>query len=229
MFAKKRNIHILRNYRKGICLIAMTAHILNKNMNKVLVVGPIYDKMEKLHNAINMIPYYDHIIFNGGLCYPNNNPLEVIDRLSQMDKLIKTKKVIYNVNAYDLICAKEFYNKKDYSEIVNWVWSKPNVVILNFSTLQTTTIVTGGGIFPSMNQSNLMNNLETSFISKINGISWHQLYGGMCGYIISNNPLTFKEPQFHRFSAQIGNDYGPETQVYAQELDGLGLKKTILL
>ena len=75
-------------------MIAMTAHILSKNMNKVLVVGPVYDKIEKLHNAINMIPHYDYVIFNGGLCYPNSNLLEVKDRLSRMDKLIKTKKVI---------------------------------------------------------------------------------------------------------------------------------------
>ena len=218
-----------KKLEKGYMLIAMTAHILNKNMNKVLVVGPIYDKIDKLNNVVNMIPYYDHVIFNGGLSYPNKNPLEVASRLSQMDKLIRTKKVIYNVDSYDLKCAKEFYAKQDHLEIVNWIWSKSNVVMLNFSKLQTTTIITGGGVSPTMNQNILMDNLETSFISKIDGINWHKLYGGMYGYIISNNPLTFKEPQFHRFSAQIGNDYGSETQVYAQELDGLGLKNTILL
>lgn len=207
----------------------MTAHILSKNMNKVLVIGPIYDKMDKLSNVSNMVPYYDQVIFNGGLCYPYTNPLEVKGRLSQMDKLTKTKRVIYNIDAHDLRCAKEFYTKKEHLDIVDWIWSKSNVIIINFIKLQTTTIVTGGGISPIMNQYTLMDNLETSFISKIHGHSWHQLYGGMHGYIISNNPLTFKAPQFHRFSAQIGNAYGPETEVYAQELDGLGLKKTILL
>lgn len=207
----------------------MVAHIINKNMNKVLVVGPIYDKLDKLNNVTNMIPHYDQVIFNGGLCYPNNNPSEVKSRLSIMDKLIRTKKVIYNIDSHDLKCANDFHNNKECSEIVDWIWSKPNVIILHFTKLQTTTVVTSGGVSPSMNPYNLEDNLETSFISKINGISWHQLYGGMSGYIISNNPLTFQEPKFHKFSAQIGNAYGPETQVYAQELDGLGLKKTILL
>jgi hypothetical protein len=207
----------------------MTAYILKKNMNKILVVGPIYDKLEKLNNVSNMISDYDQIIFNGGLCYPNTDPSEIKSRLLQMDKLIRTKKVIYNVDAHDLKCAKDFATEKEYSEIVDWVWSKPNVIIVYFTKQQTTTIITGGGLSSSMNQFNLTDNLETSFISKIDGVSWHQVYGGMSGYIISNNPLTFQKPQFHRFSAQIGNDYGPETQVYAQELDGLGLKKTILL
>lgn len=207
----------------------MTARILSKNMNKVLVIGPIYDKMEKLLNVSNMVSNYDQIIFNGGLCYPYNNPLEIKARLFQMDKLTKTKKVIYNIDAHDLRCANEFYSKSEHSHIVEWIWSKSNVVVINFIKQQTTTIVTGGGISPLMNQYTLTDNLETSFISKVNGINWHQLYGGMSGYIISNNPLTFKAPQFYKFSVQIGNAYGPETKVYAQELDGLGLKNTILL
>jgi hypothetical protein len=207
----------------------MTAYNLKKNMNKVLVVGPIYDKLDKLNNVINLIDNYDQVIFNGGLCYPDINPLEIKNRLSKMDKLIKSKKVIYNIDAHDLRCAHKYNSLNIDSEIVDWVWSKPNVIIIMFVKQQTTTIVTGGGINPSMNYHTLSDNLETSFISKINGVSWHQLYGGMSGYIISNNPLTFQEPQFHKFSAQIGNAYGHETQVYAQELDGLGLKKTILL
>lgn len=207
----------------------MTAHILSKNMNKVLVIGPIYDKIEKLSNVSNMISNYDQIIFNGGLCYPYTNPLEVKSRLALMSKLIRTKKVIYNIDAHDLQCAKELYTKEGCSDIVDWIWSKPNVIIINFIKQQTTTIVTGGGLSPLMNQYTLTDNLETSFISKIHGLSWHQLYGGMAGYIISNNPLTFKAPQFHKFSAQIGNAYGSKTQVYGQELDGLGLKNTILL
>jgi hypothetical protein len=218
-----------KKLRKRYMCDRMTAYILSKNMNKVLVIGPIYDKIEKLSNVSNMVSSYDQIIFNGGLCYPYANPLEVKDRLAQMDKLTKTKKVIYNIDAHDLMCAKECYTKKEYTNIVNWIWSKPNVIIINFIKQQTTTIITGGGISLKMNHHSLTDNLETSFISKINGISWHQLYGGMSGYIISNNPLTLKPPQFHRFSAQIGNVYGPETRVYAQELDGLGLKNTILL
>lgn len=207
----------------------MTAYILNKNIDKALVVGPIYDKMDKLSNIYNMIDNYDQIIFNGGICFPYTNSLEVKSRLSKMDELIRTKKVIYNVDAHDLECANEYHINQKHYDIIDWIWSKPNVIIINFKKLQTTTIITGGGIAPLMNHHSLMDNLETSFISKINGISWHQLYGGMSGYIISNNPLTFKPPQFYKFSAQIGNEYGAETQVYAQEINGLGLKETILL
>jgi hypothetical protein len=207
----------------------MTAHIVSKNVNKVLVVGPVYDKTEKLNRVQNMIPNYDYVIFNGGLCYPNENILEVKQRTNRMDQLIKTGRVIYSADAHDLKLASSLYAADSDPQLLNWILSKPNVVIVNFVKSQTTTIITGGGVGPKMNREVLMDNLETTFISKINGVSWHKIYGGTYGYIISNNPLTLKEPQFYSFSAQIGNSYGPETQVYAQEVEGLGLKRTILL
>jgi hypothetical protein len=214
---------------RGICLITMTAHIISKTALKVLVIGPVYDKTEKLLRAGTLVPEYDYVIFNGGLCYPNHNILEVQQRLEQMDVLIKTGKVIYNLDSHDLLFAESLDADKRESRILKWIWSKPNVVIIYFKNAQSTTIITGGGVTPQMNREVLLDNMETSFVSKIQGVSWHKIYGGMQGYIISNNPLTFQKPQFHNFSAQIGNDYGPETQVYAQEVDGFGLKRTILL
>ena len=207
----------------------MTAHIVSKNVNKVLVIGPVYDKIEKLNRVSTMIPNYDYVIFNGGLTYPNDDLSQVKQRIEQMNRLTKTGKVIYNLDAHDLQLAETLHTNPNENKLLNWIWSKPNVVIIQFTKTQSTTIVTGGGVTPKMNRSVLMDNLETSFISKIKGVSWHKTYGGTYGYIISNNPLTFKEPQFHSFSAQIGNAYGAETQVYAQEVDGFGLKKTILL
>jgi hypothetical protein len=81
-----------------------------------------------------------------------------------------------------------------------------------------------------MNREKLLDNLETSFVSLINGQIWHNLYGGGYGYIISNNPLTQQSPKFYNFSMQMGNIYnGSETKVYAQEIDQFGLKDTISL
>jgi len=106
--------------------------------------------------------------------------------------------------------------------------SKPNVIIINFVS-QSSLIVTCGGVLPKMTKSQLSDNLETSFISNIENKPWHKFYGGGYGYIISNNPLTDKEPAFYNYSAQIGNVYSKSCQVYAQEVDQFGLKKTILL
>ena len=206
----------------------MTANIISKNMNKVLVIGPIYDKIDKLDRVATMVPHYDYIVLNGSLMFPYENE-KVKERVSKMNWLFKTGKVIYNLDYHDLQIAEELHTSQKEPELLNWIWSKPNVTMINFKNFQTTTIITGGGVHPKMNKETLMDNLETSFISTANGISWHKTYGGTYGYIISNNPLTFEAPQFHSFSAQIGNDYGPQTQVYAQEVTGLGLRDTILL
>lgn len=90
-------------------------------------------------------------------------------------------------------------------------------------------IVTGGGILPSMNRDVLIDNLETSFVSNIDQVPWHKKYTGLIGYVISNNPLTSQKPKFYPFSAQIGNVYSEKVQVYAQEAEVYGLKRTILL
>jgi hypothetical protein len=206
----------------------MTARILKKISNKILVISPIYDKLEKLERVKKFIPFYEYIIFNGSLCFPYDNLNLVEQRIEKMDTFLQNYKVIYNLSHHDLLLSKYLYENSIGSNIQNWLMDKPNVIIIEFKN-QTTTIVTGGGVIPSMDRKSLTNNLETSFVSNIEGVPWHQKYNGLYGYIISNNPLTFQKPQFHRYSAQIGNDYGPETEVYAQEVSPFGLKRTILL
>ena len=206
----------------------MSCLIFHKNLNKVLVIGPIYDKLEKLKRAGNLIDNYDLTIFNGSLCYPYDNLDEVEKRIELMDELIKTGKVVYNLSNYDLELSNVLFEKDQRPKIRNWIKDKPNVVIIEFKS-QSNYIVTSGGMNPRFNRESLLDNIETSFISNINGVPWHKTYSGLYGYVISNNPLTDQEPQFHNYSAQIGNAYNSETQVYAQEVEPFGLKRTILL
>lgn len=204
--------------------IAMTARVLNKNINKILVIGPIYDNISKIQHISNINHNYDIVIFNGSLCYPNNDLEQVRKRISIMNNLLSSNKYIYNVSDYDLLLAYDLNNDNKSIDITNWIWSNPNIVIVDFEQTQSTIIITSGGISPKMNRESIMNNLEVSFINDIN---CHKHYGGMQGYFISNNPLTNDAPKFYNFSAQIGNHYGND--VYAQEVDGFGLKRTILL
>jgi hypothetical protein len=206
----------------------MSCLILRKNLSKVLVIGPIYDKLEKLKRAGNLIENYDLTIFNGSLCYPNDDLDQVEQRIELMNEFLKTGKVVYNLSNYDLELSHLLYEKKQGPKIQYWLQDKPNVVIIEFKN-QSNCIITSGGMNPKFNRESLLDNIETSFISNINGVPWHKTYSGLYGYVISNNPLTDKEPQFHSYSAQIGNVYNSETQVYAQEVEPFGLKRTILL
>jgi hypothetical protein len=192
----------------------MAARILQAK-SKVLIVGSIYDQISKLHDIIDK---YEYTIINGNVLHPIDGAEE---RIFLIQDLLKSQRVIYNNGYYDLLLLKnEKFN--------NWIKNNPNVVLVQYP--QSTFIITNGGVTKEMNREVLMDNLETSFISLIDGRSWHHFYGGGYGYIISNNPLSNDFPQFYNFSAQIGNHYcGKETKVYAQEIDQFGLKQTILL
>lgn len=203
----------------------MVALTLSNSNHKILIIGPIYDKIDKLQRAISLKDNYDLLIFNGNLCYPNDDLNLVKDRIRLMDQHLQTGKIIYNIGQFDL----QLMNKlEDNNPLKEWIKERPNVILINFQN-QTSLIITGGGLTPKIVKKDLYDNLELTFVSYIQNESWHKLYGGNLGYVISNNPLTKKEPQFYNYSAQIGNFYDKEVQVYAQEADQFGLKKTILL
>jgi hypothetical protein len=206
----------------------MPSLILKKNINKILVVGPIYDNINVFSFIEKNISHYDYIIINGSLCYPFNNIESVKDRIKQLNELLISNKIIYNVSNYDYELLAKLYSNNSDKDIQDWISTKPNVIIITF-TNQTNVIITSGGITPLMNKNSLNDSIETSFINNINNKSWHLSYNGMYGYIISNNPLTNDSPIFYKYSAQIGNKYSENLNIYAQEVDKFGLKKTILI
>ena len=206
----------------------MVVKNIHKSANKILVVGPIYDQIDKLNKIEEMLPNYDRIIINGSLCYPFNNLEQVQQRVSRISQLLRSYKIVYNISRHDLLCAQHLYNNSKYPKLLNWILNKPNITTITFQN-QTNLIVTGGGITSTMNRDMLYDNLETSFVSNIGQEPWHKKYVGMLGYVISNNPLTNQKPKFYPYSAQIGNIYSENVKVYAQEAEPFGLKRTILL
>jgi hypothetical protein len=200
----------------------MVACVLSGNIHNILVVGPIYNQIDKLNYINTLVSKYDYIIFNGGLCYTIDN---INYRISKMNELLKNTNIIYNLDDQDLQ-SLQFLSDQN---ILSWILNKSNVVIVKFNT-QTTTIITSGGLTPTMNIDYILDNLEISFLTKVNGVNWHELYSGLCGYVISNKPLTTDFPKFYPFSMQIGNKFNDTyTNVYAQEVNGFGIKNTILL
>jgi hypothetical protein len=199
--------------------VEMKIQTIENSTHKILVIGSIYDKINKLSN---LDKDYDLIIVNGNICYPYDNIKQIEDRICLFQHL--PNKFIYNLGNHDL----EFLAKTKSDEIKNWLSSKSNVVIINFKN-QTRLIVLNGGVSPKMTKQDLDNNIEVSFISKIDNEAWHSLYGGGYGYIISNQPFTNEAPKFYKYSAQIGSLYDKDTKIYAQVVDQYGLKETILI
>ncbi len=202
----------------------MSAINLSVPIGKILVVGPIYDKMEKLSIIENLMPEYQFVIFNGGLCFPSDDLVKLKVRIDKMQSFLDNNKTIYLAGRADLMLLQ----KLEDTEISNWIRHRPNMAIIKYPT--RVALVMDGGI-PSGTKSNndLIDNMEVSFISQINEKPWHISYNGGLGYVISNNPLTNHFPDYYSYSMQLGNSYSPNGFVFAQEIDEIGLKKTISL
>lgn len=193
----------------------MAAHFLKNIIGKVLVVSCIYEKIDILEK-INQ-DNYDWIILNGNICSEGFEE----DILSFIREIRKYPKIIYNLGNSDLL----YLIQKKNIEIINWLKFCPNVVIVEFR--ESKVIITNGGLTPTMKLEELKDNLETSFVSLIDGISWHELYHGGFGYVISNLPLTLEEPKFYPYSLQMGNLR--DGKIYGQEIDCYGMKETFIL
>lgn len=197
----------------------MVALTLPKFIQKVLVVGPIHNKLDKLDVLEKMLPEFDQVVINGILSIVDYNlsiDQQTINRISQLQS---TGKVVCNMSGADLL----FAGKLDPSDpIENWIRSKPNVVLIDFGG-SFQCVVVNGGIPPHITtQEQLVNSIEVSFAPHP-----HETYSGGLGYVICNSPLTKWAPKFYRYSVQLGNT--PEGQVYAFKLDRNGIQRTILL
>lgn len=201
----------------------MPACLLPQPFHKILVVGAIYDQMDKLSVLSEMIPRYDFTIFNGGLCYPSGDLEQVRARISAMNLLIsQTQKVIYLAGRSDYVLYHDLEAKD--KDISDWIRTRPNLLMADFES--RSVLVMDGGLSKNIeNRMQLQDNLEASFISGIEGKPWHNWYAGGLGYVISNNPMTSKKPQYYNYSMQLGCT----SALYAQEVDEVGLKQTILL
>lgn len=197
----------------------MPALILKKISKPILVVGSIYDNIRALNRILEISGNYQYVIINGNVSKPYDKSM-VTERIRMIDQI---PNALYNLGDEDYSVMNKYSN-----EITKWFKTKPNVIIINFAN-QSNVIVTNGGLISSMTLESLEDNIETSFVSLIDKISWHESYHGVIGYVISNNPKTSNEPHFYSHSLQMGNKYSDNTEVYAQEVTAYGLKRTILL
>lgn len=201
----------------------MTMLILPKSIQNVLVVGPLYNKLDKLEKIERLLPLYDWIVFNDSISFSPDTYHSIKPQIDLMNQLIASGKVIYNAGSVDLSVAVSLDILDPLqSKIESWIRCKPNVVKADFNGSFQVIIVSGGIPSTITNSDQLQSNIGISFTAHS-----HESYTGGLGYVITNLPLTKKEPQYYRFSAQIGNTI--DGQVYALEINRNGIQKTILL
>ena len=196
----------------------MPATIISQPLQKILVVGSVYDQIEALTVIDKISHQYDWIVINGNVCYPNDGAEK---RVGAIKEFISSHKAIYLAGRFDY----RFANQAN-QDIKTWIFSLPNIAIFDFSTRPV--IVTDGGIPKGCeHRKQLMDNIEPSFVSNIDDKPWHLSYNGGLGYVISNNVPTNHMPNYYAHSMQLGQIYEPNGKVYAKEVDGVGLKRTL--
>jgi len=180
------------------------------NINNALIVGPIYNNYSKLEKINKLYNDYNKIILMGSIFYLSKNIKDVNNNL---DLINKYKNIIYVITDLDYLTLHKLNINIDYNI---------NLVLLKFIS-QSYVLVTSGGFNNKLNFNNLKDNIEISFINKINNTNWHEIYNGNLGYVISNNPLTKSYPTNYKYSTQIGNIFSDKTVTYAQEANKYGL------
>lgn len=200
---------------------------LSEIKGKILVIGSVFDKIDIINQHADCFKNYQYVIINGNISYPFDNLENVNKRIQKINEL--SSNVIYNLGSYDYKLLNILIEKNSHKEIQKWILSKSNVIRAQFQNQSSIIILNGGVSCKSFSKLDLEDNLEISFISKINGKPWQNYYAGQIGYIISNNPLTTDYPIYYPYSLQLGNKYSENMNIYAQEVNEYGLLKTILL
>ena len=201
----------------------MTLGILPSSIQTLLVVGPIYNKIDKLQTIEKLLPQYDWVIFNDSIASLNNDTDHILLFMEKIDKLSDSGKMTYIKGSqdYGFIHSANLLDSASL-KIESWLRTKPNVVMADFKG-QYQLIVTSGGIPPHLNNLNMLeDNIEISFAPHP-----HQTYTGGLGYVICNSPLTKWAPKYYRYSVQLGNT--KEGRVYALNINSHGIRRTILV
>src|SRR5271154_4036970 len=122
----------------------MTVLTLPQSLQNLLVVGPIYNKLDKLDEIEKLLPQYDWIVFNDNISFTDSNISSVVSQIKRMDRLLASGKVVYNVGNMDLTMANKMdIWDPDQLTIAEWIRNKPNVVIADFDGSFQAVVLSG--------------------------------------------------------------------------------------
>ena len=195
----------------------MTSQIQNIDITdeRVLIVGPIYNRTDKLVALNQLCKSNDILVFLGDVCYPYKNTREVVKRINELVGFFENKRAYYLLGNYDLI----FKSQVASSNTDAWDWLHKQLLGVRFTYKNNTNLlVIHGGILPKHKKmTDLNNDPEISFVSETEEkIDWHKKYDGRFGYVISAHPTSLKEePNIYKYSVSL------DTQCHLKKNDKL--------
>lgn len=181
----------------------------------LLVIGPMYGNIPNVDLSL-----YDYVIFNDGITYSQK---DLSLKISAMNKLLHTGRVIYNTGNIDLSTANSMdILQPEQLQTAEWILQQPNIIIVDFNKSFQIIIVSGGIPSYITYLDQLSNNIEASFITHP-----HETYTGGLGYVITNLPYTQSSPTYYRYSTQLGSN--SKDKIWGVEVTKNGIRRKILL
>lgn len=201
--------------------------VKNKSL---LVVGPIYNKLDKLFQLQNMIDENKIVVLLGDVCYPYDKYSDVPPRINTIKTFLEGKDGHYILGDKDLIYMQKTFAA--HADITDWLSNQPTAVRFVFQN-QTSALIVHGGILPRHTTWGEINDdLEISFITNIPSINkpWQKVYNGRFGYVLSSHPSN-KENTVEKYAHAISLDSNAhETdKLIVQEFNEKGLGQTFYI
>lgn len=195
----------------------MTIPKIELKNETLLIVGPIYDKIEKLNEIDKLYDKNKIIVFLGDICFPGTSA-EITERIKILNEFMEKHNSYYIVGDKDLIFNK---NPLSSNNLIN-----ENLLALkcNFDNNSMLLLLHGGVLNHTLEK---INDIEIAFITDNPEINkpWHISYNGRLGYIISSHCYD-SEVKHYNFSSSLDTK-AYETNILAiQEFDKNGLGKT---
>lgn len=201
--------------------------VKDKNL---LVVGPLYNKLEKLYAIEPLVKDNSIVVLLGDICFPYEKYSDVPSRIEQMKLFMEGKDAHYVLGDKDLVYMQKTFAA--HADTHDWLAVQPLAVRFVFEN-QTSALVVHGGILPRHTTwGEISDDLEISFITNVPTINkpWHRVYNGRFGYVLSSHPAT-KENEAVKYEHSISLDTNAhETdKVAVQEFTEKGLGETFYI
>jgi len=207
----------------------MIEKTLELGSRELLVVGPIYDKVEKLP-LLSKLVQDKLVIFLGDACYPYKSIPEAVARLNELRSFIEENKALYLLGDKDLVFMKKICNSN--VDTYDWLSSQRKALRFSFNNGSNVLLIHGGILPRHSTWNQAQTDTESAFVSqnKETGKNWHEEYDGRFGYAISSHtyPVSSEVKTFNHSASLDTNCY--ETDKLAVQTFGpSGLCETLYI
>lgn len=199
------------------------------NEERILVVGPIYDKTEKLFALNTLYQPNDILVLLGDVCYPYKNTSEVTKRLNELTTFFEGKKSYYILGDHDLIFKSQIATSN--ADAYDWLHYKLLGVRFTYKNNSSLLVIHGGLLPKHKKLDDLNNDPEVSFITEMGDKqNWHKKYDGRFGYAITSHPVSKNNQiQIYKNSTSLDTQCSKSEILAVQEFTKNGLGQTFYI